>query len=143
MPDGTHRELRLEDHWPHKGQLVLKFVGIDSITAAETLVGCELQIPRSERVPLEAGAVYISDLVGCMVIDHSREVGAVTGLDASSGAAPNLVVRSGQKEFLIPFAEQYLRKVDLAAKCIEMELPQGLLELDVPLSPEEKQRQRG
>jgi 16S rRNA processing protein RimM len=53
------------------------------------------------------------------------------------------VVRSGAKEFLVPFAEQYLRRVDIAGKRIEMELPAGLLELDAPLSRKEKERQHG
>ena len=48
------RELELEDLWPHKGLLVLKFAGVDSISEAETLVGCELQVPRSQRSELQA-----------------------------------------------------------------------------------------
>src|SRR3989442_4180762 len=37
--DGSRRELEIEDLWPHKGQLILKFVGIDSISKAEELAG--------------------------------------------------------------------------------------------------------
>jgi 16S rRNA processing protein RimM len=147
LPDGSRRELAVEEHWPHKGLIVLKFAGFDSISDAETLIGCELQIPRSERTELEPGAVYISDLQGCTLVDvaggAANEIGQVSGIDASSGTAPNLVVRSGAKEFLVPFAEQYLRRVDIAGKRIEMELPAGLLELDAPLSREEKHRQHG
>ena len=65
------RELQVEDLWPHKGMLVLKFVGVDSISDAEVLVGAELQIPRSQRAELEAGWTYVSDLVGCVVFDLS------------------------------------------------------------------------
>ena len=53
--DGNRRELQLEELWPHKGDLVLKFAGIDSISDAETLIGCELQVPSSERARLESG----------------------------------------------------------------------------------------
>ena len=35
--DGSRRELHVEDHWPHKGWMVLKFAGIDSIDDAEKL----------------------------------------------------------------------------------------------------------
>src|SRR5579864_4321252 len=42
------RELEVEDLWPHKGLLVLKFAGIDSMTDAEALVGSELQVPRGQ-----------------------------------------------------------------------------------------------
>jgi 16S rRNA processing protein RimM len=69
------RELKLEDLWPHKSWLVLKFAGVDSISEAETLVGCELQVPRSQRLELQAGWNYVSDLVGCRVFDHGQEIG--------------------------------------------------------------------
>jgi 16S rRNA processing protein RimM len=143
LPDGSRRELRLEDHWPHKGQIVLKFAGVNSINDAEQLLGSELQIERAERAELEAGAVYISDLVGCVVTDGGREIGTVAGVDPSSGEAPNLRVMQGERELLVPFAEAYLRKLDVSGRRIEMQLPEGLLELDAPLSQEEKQQQQG
>src|SRR5438309_9693246 len=40
------RQLELDEHWFHKGMVVLKFAGVDSISDAETLVGSEIQIPR-------------------------------------------------------------------------------------------------
>jgi RimM protein, required for 16S rRNA processing len=58
--DGTRRELGVEDLWPHKNYLVLKFEGIDSITDGEALIGAELQVPLSERARLEPGWTYLS-----------------------------------------------------------------------------------
>src|SRR5437773_214185 len=55
------REVEIESLWPHKGLLVLKFVGVDSMSDAETLIGSELQVPRSERAELERGWNYVSD----------------------------------------------------------------------------------
>jgi len=46
LPDDSRRELELEDAWPHKGQMVLKFVGVDSISDAELLIGSEIQITK-------------------------------------------------------------------------------------------------
>ena len=45
-------------------------------------------------------------------------------------------------EYLVPYAEAFLKQADLAARRIEMELPEGLLEVQSPLSDEEKQRQK-
>lgn len=123
------RELLIEDSWPHKGLLVLKFRGVESISHAETLVGCEIQVPRADRSPLPAGEVYVSDLVGCAVFDRGAEVGRIANVKFSSGDAPLLVVRAGNKEHLLPFAEAYLVKVDTESKRIDMELPEGILEL--------------
>jgi len=67
--DGRRRELKVEDAWPHKDWLVLKFDGVDSISEAEVLVGSELQVPLSERAQLDPGAAYVSDLVGCTLLD--------------------------------------------------------------------------
>jgi 16S rRNA processing protein RimM len=147
-PGGMRRPLELEDFWPHLGYFILKFHGVDSISDAEHLVGCELQIPVAERAPLEPEAAYVSDLVGCMVWNvaaggDTTEVGAIAGVQFGAGEAPLLVVHSGKKEFLIPFASEYIRRVDLPGRRVEMALPEGLLEVDAPLTEEEKKRQRG
>ena len=137
FPDGSRRELPLEDFWSHKGRLVMKFAGVDSISAAEELKGCELQVLATERTELESGAAYISDLVGCKLIDlaagGAKEVGSVVRVEFGSGDAPTLMVQAGAREFMVPFAAQYLRRVDTAGKRIEMEWPEGLLDLDAPL----------
>ena len=138
----ARREIEVEDLWPHKDLLVLKFAGVDSISDAEAFVGCELQVPRNERAQLEAGWSYVSDLVECTVFDRDREVGKIEGVRFGSGEAPLLVVRSGRREIEIPYAEQYLQSADLAAKQIRMVLPEGLLELDAPMTKEEKEEQK-
>ena len=142
-PDGSRRRLRLEEHWFHKGHVILKFAGVDNITDAERLAGTELQIPEKQRAELEAGAAYISDLVGCSVVDGDRSIGTISEVRFGAGEAPLLVVRrdSGD-EVLIPYAEAFLKNAALAARRIEMALPEGLLELQAPLNEEEKRRQK-
>lgn len=140
--------LQVENFWPHLGRFVLKFQGVDSIGDAEQLVGCELQIPIAERTPLEQGAAYVSELVGCTLWDVSpgqpaSAIGSIADVQFGAGEAPLLVVRAGAKEFLIPFAAAYLRALDLPGRRVEMVLPEGLLQVDAPLTEEEKRRQRG
>jgi len=140
--DGTRRELKIEDAWPHKEFIVLQFSGVDSISDAEPLVGSELQVPLSERAKLEPGAAYVSDLVGCVLLDRGREVGTITDVRFGAGEAPLLVVGSGKQELEIPYAQEFLVRVDLGNKRIEMNLPEGLLEVNAPLTDEEKQQQK-
>jgi len=135
------RELQLEDHWFHKGMVVLKFAGVDSISDAEGLVGCEIQVPRSERAELGSDEFYVSDLAGCMVTDSGQEIGRIRNVQFGSGEAPLLVIQ-GAKELLVPFAAAYIEKVDLKQRRVSMNLPPGLLELDAPLGREEKQRKK-
>jgi 16S rRNA processing protein RimM len=141
-PDVLRRELEVEDLWPHKGLVVLKFAGVDSISEAETLVGCELQVPRSQRSELQAGWNYVSDLVGCAVLDHGREIGRLEDVQFGAGEAPLLIVRDTAKRLLeVPFAEEYLDSVDVEKKQVRMKLPEGLLDVNAPLTAEEKREQ--
>ena len=137
----VRRELKIDDAWPHKSYVVLKFAGVDSISDAEPLVGSELQVPWSERAALEAGAAYVSDLIGCVVWDRGREVGIVRDVRFGAGEAPLLVV-AGKTEYEIPYAQEFLVRVDVEHKRIDMALPEGLLEVNAPLTDEEKQEQK-
>lgn len=141
-PQGTRRDLKVEGLWRHRNLLVLKFAGVNSISDAEALVRCELQVPRSQRAPLESGWNYVSDLSGCAVLDHGREIGRVEDVQFGAGEAPLLIVANDAgKKFDVPFAEAYLEGVDLAQKQVRMILPEGMLEINAPLSAEEKQQQ--
>ena len=140
---GSRTTLEVESHWlplgKNAGRIVLKFSGIDSIEAAEAIAGSDIVIPAVERVPLEEGAVYISDLVGCTVLNAGQPVGIVEDVQFASSsdgvahltdAAPILSVRSPDgKELLIPFVRAFLGKIDLEAKRVEMILPAGLLDI--------------
>ena len=140
--DGSRRQMQLEEHWFHKGHVILKLAGVDSISDAERLAGVELQIPEEQRAELEAGASYISELVGCAVIDRGSLIGTVAEVRFGAGEAPLLVVRRDEQEFLVPYAEAFLKGTDLAARRIEMELPEGLLELQASLNEDERRRQK-
>jgi len=138
--DGQRREVTVEDLWPHKSFLVLKFQGIETISDAEPLVGAELQLPRSERARLEPGWTYLSDLIGCTVFDGQREIGEIEDVQFGAGEAPLLVVRgkeqrseeqkSAKLPYEIPFAEAYLEKLDLERRQVRMKLPEGLLDVN-------------
>jgi 16S rRNA processing protein RimM len=140
--DGRRRELEVEELWPHKGMLIMKFAGVDSISEAEALVGSELQVPRSERSKLQTGSTYVSDLVGCTVLDHGKDIGRIEDVQFGAGEAPLLVVRDIKARLLeVPFAEAYLDRVDVQQKLVHMKLPEGLLEVNAPVTPEEKREQ--
>jgi len=51
-------------------------------------------------------------------------------------------VKRGEQEYLVPYAEAFLKSTNFAARRIEFELPEGLLEVQSPLNEEEKQRQK-
>ena len=138
----SRRELEVEDLWPHKGLVVLKFRGVDSMNDAELLIGSELQVPSAERADLEPGWNYVSDLIGCTVLDHAREIGRIEDVQFGAGEAPLLIVANAGKKFDVPFAEAYLEGVDTAQRQVRMNLPEGMLEINAPVTQEEKQAQQ-
>ncbi len=128
------REVELAHHWLHKGGIVLHFAGIESISAAETLKGLTVAIPRSARAALPEDEIYVGDLIGCVLIDVAPAaphlVGEIEDVDRSAGPVALLVVNGASGEVLVPFAKSYLRKIDLEARRVEMALPEGLVELN-------------
>jgi 16S rRNA processing protein RimM len=126
--------MALVDSFVHKGGIVLRFEGIDSIPLADGLRGMVVAIPRSQRVLLPEDEVYVGDLIGCSLVDvaskPAQEIGVIEDVDRDAGPVALLVVKSSQpiEEILVPFAKAYLHKIDLEAKCVEMALPEGLVE---------------
>jgi 16S rRNA processing protein RimM len=138
--DGNESEVQLLHHWPHKGGIVLHFAGVDSISAAEELTGMIVAVPAAERVPLAADEVYIGDLIGCALLDVAGAepvlVGEIKDVDRSAGPVAILVVHGVRNdEILIPFAKDYVRRVDVDGKRVEMSLPEGLVDLHAGQRP--------
>jgi 16S rRNA processing protein RimM len=138
----TRRELEVENFWPHKGLLVFKFIGVDSMNDAETLIRSELQVPAGQRAQLDQGWNYVSDLVGSTVLDHGREIGRIEDVQFGAGEAPLLIVTNAGRKYDVPFAEAYLEGVNTALRQVRMNLPEGMLEVNAPVTAEEKQEQQ-
>lgn len=120
-------EREVEKAWFHEARLVLKFAGINSISEAQTLQGCEVRVPMTERAPLAPGAVFVSDVIGCDLIDQSGKVlGRVTGWEDNGPQA----LMEIDSDWLVPFTPGLCKEVDVSGKKITVELPEGLRELN-------------
>jgi len=119
----------VESTWFHDGTLIFKFRGVDSISAAEKWVGAEVRVPLSERAPLETGEFFESDLIGCDVVDRrtGQSLGRVSEWQDAGGSGLLAV-----GDLLIPFAREICVAIDPAARRIEVELPEGLKDLNRP-----------
>jgi 16S rRNA processing protein RimM len=139
------READLERHWPHKGRIVLKLAGVDSINDAESYKGWHVAIPRQQRAPLDEDAVYIGDVVGCRVYNETTasDLGPLLDVARGEGGAPDMLVLDQHgEELLIPFVKAFLVSIDLEARLLRMRLPPGLTEINAPLSEEERAAQQ-
>ena len=138
------RRLELNRCWlshSRGGQAIFHFATCNSVDDAKKLVGFEVRIPLTARAKLPDGSYYISDLVGCEVVETSgAKIGLVRDVDINGDnvqGTPLLVVdldaarsAASNHEILIPLAQDICVRVDLAARRIEAKLPEGLMDLN-------------
>lgn len=130
LKNGEDVAVEVVNAWTHKGDWVLQFAGVESINAAERFRGGDLWIPLAERGELADGGYFRSDLIGCDVVDlrTGGRLGTVEGCQEYGGPLL-LQLRIQGREALIPFVDSICQKVDLKARQIGVELPEGLLDL--------------
>lgn len=135
------RTCRVTDCWLPKGRnegrAVVALAGVGTISDAEAVAGFDVLVEAGDRLPLEDGAAYISDLVGCSVMDGEHVVGVVEAVEFPTSpdgrrrleeATPILqVLLPGGGEAMVPFTRVFLREIDVAGKVLRMELPEGLV----------------
>jgi 16S rRNA processing protein RimM len=128
---GREMETAVEELRFQHGRHVLKLESIDSIDSAEEWVGAEVRIPKSELPPAGPGRYYDFELKGCAVYADGNLVGNVVDVLDYGGTTLLEVDRHGY-EALIPFAREMVKKIDTTIGRIEMDLPEGLLDLNRP-----------
>jgi len=134
VPGETPKAVGLERTWLHKGQIILKLSGIDSIESASRLRGLQVLIPWEQRAPLSPHHYYLSELQGCRVIweRQGREIGTVTEVEPTGGVDVLHVRRpDGENEVLIPLAQEICTRIDPASQTIVIDPPEDLLDLNV------------
>ena len=129
-PDSSSRSLQIEEHWFHGNRIVFKFAGYDSIDAAKDLAGYQLAVPASDRIELPEDHFYEWELAGCRVeaLD-GKVIGQVREVMHTGGVEILVVAGNEGREFLIPMAHDICVEIDIEAKLIRVDPPEGLLEL--------------
>jgi 16S rRNA processing protein RimM len=126
----AEREAEIDFFRRQHGHCVVKFQGIDGISEAEKYIAAEIRIPAGDLPEPEEGAYYTFDLKGCQVFAAGGDyIGIVTDV-LDSGGNRILKVDREEEETLIPFAESYLKSIDLDQRRIEVDLPEGLRDLN-------------
>lgn len=148
------RRMELRSCWlsqNHRGQAVFHFEGVRSISEAEKFRGLDVLLPMEQRVTLPAGQYFISELIGCSVFENPNAPPVVSSSTCSPAEAPSLLgtvrdvqfpgegvsgtplleVETSSGEILIPLAADICRKIDTASRRIDVELPDGLRELNL------------
>ena len=150
---GARRGVVLREFWVdrnHPGKAVFHFEGIDSINDAEKLRGLEVQIPFEQRAQVPSGSFFLTDLIGCSVFELVATASPVSSSPCSLAEAPALLgkvrdvyfpgegqpgtpllaVDTSRGEVLVPLAEDICTMIEIAARRIEVKLPEGLRDLN-------------
>ncbi|KAL6763999.1 RimM N-terminal domain-containing protein [Haematococcus lacustris] len=146
-----------ERKMPHRSKdWVLRFQEVDDRDQAEQLQGYTLLLPRAVQGKLvEPDTFWARDLGGCHAfVKGSREyLGQVVDVFSGFGTYDTLLVQlaltaqdiqaSRSRQCMVPFVKAMCPTVDLERRQIEMDLPEGLLDLavtkrlDRPFTPEQ------
>ncbi len=114
----------------HKNTGVLKLRGVDTPEAADDLVNLQVLVSRDDLDPPGADEYYWTDLIGLSALTSDGEdIGKVSRL-IDSGVHDILVIKgmSKEQEFLVPFVEKFVTRVDLERKTITVEPIEGLFD---------------
>jgi 16S rRNA processing protein RimM len=127
--DGTRSVYRLEASRPHKRQFLIKLLGVDLLADAERWVGSTLAVAEEALQSLAGGEYYHYQVIGLEVFDvRGERIGIVTRTWSTPGG--ELYVVAGEsKEHLIPAVKDIIDKIDLSARRIIINPPEGLLDL--------------
>ncbi|SHJ05168.1 ribosome maturation factor RimM [Lutispora thermophila] len=110
-----------------KNMVIIKFKTINDINSAEKLRNKYIKVHRKDAVKLPKDAYLICDLIGLTVMTKSGEILGKVKDVFQTGSNDVFVVKSEEREILIPGLKSIFKKVDLEAQEIIVELPEGLI----------------
>ncbi|MCW7754529.1 ribosome maturation factor RimM [Desulfobotulus sp. H1] len=125
-----NRPFRAKQVHVHKGPvLLLRFEGIESHEAAQSLVGGVICADRDRFPEPEEGSYYWSDLIGLEVRTHEGEVlGHIRGI-METGSYDLLDVAGKGREYLVPANPDWICSVLPEDGYLVVRLPEGFLDL--------------
>jgi 16S rRNA processing protein RimM len=125
----------LEPYFIEKIQLtagnraIIKFEELNDLAAAEKVVHCKLYLPLDVLPNSEEDDFYLHEILNYAVVDAQKgKLGVISNI--YEGAQQDLLGMSYQnKEVLIPLVDAIVLQVNHSEQIIEVNLPEGLLEL--------------
>jgi len=105
---------------------LLSLKGVASRSQAEALIGCDLFLDKTNLPKLEEGTYYWADLIGIEVYSVD---GVLLGRIESifpTGSNDVYVIKKEDRELLLPALRSVIKSVDLEARRMEVEVPEGL-----------------
>ncbi len=107
----------------------VKFEDVDSEQDADAIMKAGIYLPISLLPKLSGNKFYFHEVIGFTVVDKNfGEVGTIAYIN-DKAAQPLFEIENGDKEIFIPMIDDFIKKVDRENKTIEVETPEGLIDL--------------
>ena len=127
--EGKLKEFRLKSVIPHAGKLMIGLKGLDEIDLVLPLVGSEICLLRSQLPIPEENEYYWFDLIGITVVTiDGEELGTIVDIFETK-SSDIYVVRSAEREYLIPAIADVICSVDLEGGRMLITPLEGMLDL--------------
>lgn len=123
-------ELQQGHYLEAKGLYIIRLGGITTREQAESLRGCRLLVPESDRLPLEAEEFHWVDLIGLEVVHQPTQtaIGRVVRIIPAGNDLLEVKLYAAETPpVLIPLVRDIVPVIDLAAQRLEITPPAGLL----------------
>ena len=108
----------------HKGSVIAKLDGVDTVEEAMLLRDKTVQIRRADaRLP--EGSFFLADVIGLKVVD---EAGQTLGTlkEVLSPSVQQVYVVDGDREILIPAVPEFILETNIASGYIKVRLSEGM-----------------
>ena len=115
-----------------KSPFIIKFEGVDSIEAAQSLAGQEVLVAREDFESLPEGEYYRFEIEGLKVFDDTGKYYGVIEDIIETGSNDVYVVRENDKEWLVPMIDSVVQSIDLEQGKLIFHCVEGLFE-DTPV----------
>ncbi|MDP5094186.1 MAG: ribosome maturation factor RimM [Polaribacter sp.] len=110
-------------------QLRVRFEDVNSEADADAILKSDVYLPLTMLPKLTGDQFYFHEVIGFTVVDISfGEVGTIVHIN-DKAAQPLFEIDRDGKEIFIPMVDEFIKKVDRVNKTIQVETPEGLIEL--------------
>ena len=110
------------------GRPAVRLRGIDNSGQARRLTNSFLYIKGSDLDKAPEGSYYYFDLIDCEVVDtHGRELGKIVEVEPYPASDIWVIEKEGRK-IMFPAVAQFIKKVDIENKLIELDPPEGIFD---------------
>ncbi len=126
-----YKELKAETVRVHKNMVLIKFFDVDSVELARNLIGSEIYLDKSE-IELPENRYFVSDLIGCSVIDDKTKIeyGKIYDVKFLGASDIYYIKNEAGKEFMFPAVDEFIVSTDIDKKEIKVNVIEGMFSED-------------